>query len=482
MITDYVKAGYPVLQVRTYEPERFISAALKTIQETTWRDQEGDPVEKKCFRWDLVRGLRELGNGAPWQEVDQYDLPNVAAGYEQAVFFLSNFHFAIKEPGIIQAIQNSLGAYKSRGVALVMVSPDGEIPMELEREIVVLDFPLPTKDELKKILEDLVAGTGIEPEDENAVLDAAQGLTWSEAEDALSLALVRQKRFDPKTITELKAQMVKKAAALEYSSFTETFQTLGGLDNLKSWTLGRFRMRRPGLPFRGILLLGVPGTGKSHFAKALGNQVGWPCLSLDLGKVFGSLVGQSEAKMRETLKVVDAMAPCVLFIDEIEKGLSGVGGSSTDGGTTQRVGGTFLQWLNDHTSEVFVIATCNDYSKLPPEYTRMGRWDAIFFVDNPNPKERLHILGIYSQRFEVKQTNLPTPEELEGYSGAEIRQVAIEAAYNGGDLKAAARFVIPISKSQKQQMDALREWAKARTTPASKPVLEGVSTKRRVQV
>jgi SpoVK/Ycf46/Vps4 family AAA+-type ATPase len=341
---------------------------------------------------------------------------------------------------------------------------------------------LPTRDELKTILDDLVAGTGIQPDDEGSVLDAAQGLTWSEAEDALSLALVRQKRFDPKTITELKAQMVKKAAALEYSSFTETFQTLGGLDNLKSWTLGRFRLRRPGLPFRGILLLGVPGTGKSHFAKALGNQVGWPCLSLDLGKVFGSLVGQSEAKMRETLKVVDAMAPCILFIDEIEKGLSGVGGSSTDGGTTQRVGGTFLQWLNDHTSEVFVIATCNDYSKLPPEYTRMGRWDAIFFVDNPNPKERLHILGIYSQRFEVKQTNIPTPEDLEGYSGAEIRQVAIEAAYNGGDLKAAARFVIPISKSQKQQMDALREWAKARTIPASKPVLEEVSTKRRVQV
>ena len=174
MIQDYLKAGYPVLQVRTYEPERFIASALKTIQETTWRDQEGNPVEKKCFRWDLVRGLRELGNGAPWQEVDQYDLPNVAAGYEQAVFFLSNFHFSIQEPGIIQAIQNNLGAYKSRGVALVMVSPGGELPMELERDVVVLDFPLPTRDELKKILDDLVAGTGIQPDDEDAVLDCIQ--------------------------------------------------------------------------------------------------------------------------------------------------------------------------------------------------------------------------------------------------------------------------------------------------------------------
>ena len=239
---------------------------------------------------------------------------------------------------------------------------------------------------MKGILAGLEDSTGVKAGDEDMVLDAAQGLTWEEAENAMALALVRQKCFDPKTITELKAQMVKKSAALEFSQFKETFETLGGLENLKDWTLGRFEKRRPGLPFRGILLLGIPGTGKSHFAKALGNQVGWPCLSLNLGKVFGSLVGESEAKMREALKVVDAMAPCILFLDEIEKGLAGVGGSSTDGGTTQRVGGTFLTWLNDHTSEVFVIATCNDYRKLPPEYTRMGRWDAIFFVDNPGPR------------------------------------------------------------------------------------------------
>ena len=306
------------------------------------------------------------------------------------------------------------------------------MPAELEREVVVLDFPLPTRDELRSILGGLEESTGVKAENEDMVLDAAQGLTWEEAENALALALVRQKCFDPKTITELKAQMVKKSAALEFSQFKETFETLGGLENLKDWTLNRFKSRRPGLPFRGILLLGVPGTGKSHFAKALGNQVGWPCLSLNLGKVFGSLVGESEAKMRDALKVVDAMAPCILFLDEIEKGLAGVGGGSTDGGTTQRVGGTFLTWLNDHTSEVFVIATCNDYAKLPPEYTRMGRWDAIFFVDNPGPGEREEILDIYRHQFEVDLA-FPYPN-LDGYSGAEIRQVAIEAAYNGGDL------------------------------------------------
>jgi hypothetical protein len=479
MIQDYLKAGYPVLLVRTHEPERFINGAVQ---------QENG---RTPYQWDVVRGFRQVGNGAEWQECDPFDLPNAAAkGMDKAVWFLRNFHFWINEPPVIQAIQNNLPLYKTKGITLVFVSPEAKLPLELEREVVVLDYPLPSRGELKSILAGLVESTGIEPQDEEAVLDAAQGLTWEEAENAMALALVRQKQFNPQTICTLKAQMVEKSAALQFSQFTETFDTLGGLENLKDWVLNRFNNRRPGLPFRGILLLGVPGTGKSHFAKALGNEVGWPVLSLDMGRVFGSLVGESEAKMREALKVVDAMAPCVLFIDEIEKGLAGVGGSSTDGGTTQRVGGTFLTWLNDHTSQVFVIATCNDYAKIPPEYTRMGRWDAIFFVDNPGVKEQLDILDIYLKQFMGKPLGPIMAEsdgrvkipDLDGYSGAEIRQVAIEAAYNGGDLSAASRFVIPISKSQKQQIDVLREWAKARTIQASKPQEEETIGKRRVQL
>ena len=478
MVQEYLKAGYPVLLVRTHEPERFIGSI---VQENTGRTP---------YQWDIVRGYRELGNGADWQECDPFEAPNVAArGKDQTVWFLRNYHFWLSEPPVIQAIQNNLSIYKTKGTTLVIVSPESKLPLELEREVVVLDFPLPSREELKTILDGLVESTGIQPEDEAAVLDAAQGLTWEEAENALALTLVRQKRFDPHTVCTLKAQMVEKAAALQFSQFSETFATLGGLENMKEWTLNRFKTRRPGLPFRGILLLGVPGTGKSSFAKALGNEVGWPVLSLDLGRVFGSLVGESEAKMREALKVVDAMAPCVLFIDEIEKGLAGAGsGSSTDGGTTQRVGGTFLTWLNDHASQVFVIATCNNYQNLPPEYTRMGRWDSIFFVDNPGPREQLDILDIYLKQFMGKaigdlmaesdaQVKIP---DLDGYSGAEIRQVAIEAAYNGGDLEAAIRFVIPISRSQKGQIDALREWARARTIPANRPVKEKKG--RRVQL
>lgn len=472
MIQEYLKAGFPALLVRTHEPDRFIDAEVKEVAGRT------------PYQWDSVRGFRELGNGAEWQECDPFDLANTAAKTkERAVWFLRNYHFHLNEPLVIQAIQNNLPVYKTKGITLVIVCPDAKLPPELEREVVVLDFPLPTREELESILEGMAKDNSIEPGDPEMILDSAQGLTREEAENAFALALVRTKSFDPKTIATLKAQMVEKSAALQFSQFTETFATLGGLENLKEWTLNRFKNRREGLPFRGILLLGVPGTGKSHFAKALGNEVGWPVLSLDLGKVFGSLVGESEAKIREALKVVDAMAPCVLFIDEIEKGLAGVGGSSTDGGTTQRVGGTFLTWLNDHSSQVFVIATCNDYQKLPPEYTRMGRWDGIFFVDNPASKEREEILKIYMNQFLVAVATVNEADvSLEGYSGAELRQVAIEAAYNGGNLAHAANFVIPLSKSQKPQMEALREWARARTIPASRSVVEEAKGSRRVQL
>ena len=286
MITDYLKAGYPVLMVRTHEPERFIGSMVKKINGRT------------PYQWDIVRGYRELGNGAEWQECDPFDLPQIAApgAKKKRSGSCETYHFTIKEPGVIQAIQNNLPAYKAKGITLVMVAPDAELARGTGAGGGGSGFSPAHPGRVEGNPGGLEDSTGVKAGDEDMVLDAAQGLTWEEAENAMALALVRQKCFDPKTITELKAQMVKKSAALEFSQFKETFETLGGLENLKDWTLGRFEKRRPGLPFRGILLLGIPGTGKSHFAKALGNQVGWPCLSLNLGKIFGSLVGESRSQ------------------------------------------------------------------------------------------------------------------------------------------------------------------------------------------
>ena len=316
------------------------------------------------------------------------------------------------------------------------------------------------------------------------VLDAAQGLTWEEAENALALALVRQKCFDPKTITELKAQMVKKSAALEFSQFKETFETLGGLENLKDWTLNRFKSRRPGLPFRGILLLGVPGTGKSHFAKALGNQVGWPCLSLNLGKVFGSLVGESEAKMREALKVVDAMAPCILFLDEIEKGLAGVGGGSTDGGTTQRVGGTFLNLAErSHLRGVRHRHLQRLLRSSPRNTPGWGGGTPSFLWIIRGPGSGCDILDIY----------LAAVYGSENWTSPKCRTWTVTAVRKSGrwpsrPLTTAGTWrrqpgsSSPFPGPRKTRWTVSGNGPRARTIPASKPVLEEVKGKRRVQL
>jgi SpoVK/Ycf46/Vps4 family AAA+-type ATPase len=277
--------------------------------------------------------------------------------------------------------------------------------------------------------------------------------------------------------------MVKQAAGLEYSFYEETFATLVGNDNLKGWLLNRFRNRRHDLPFKGIIQVGHPGCGKTHVARALANEVGWPCITGNLGEIFGELVGQSERNAKVFFQTVQAMAPCVLVLDEIEKA---IGGRNDAHETTTRVIGIVLTEI-EKLKDVFVVATCNDFTSLAQisngALVRAGRFDAIFFVGLPSKPEQKKILGLYLRQYLRRDVedfkDLP---DLEGYSGSEIRQVAVEAAYNGGDLMAAAHNVIPLSRSQKAQIDALNEWAKGRTIPASKAAVEEVKGKRRVHL
>jgi ATPase family associated with various cellular activities (AAA) len=462
MLTNYIKAGYPLLAVKTQEPLRFkVSAA-----------EQGNG--RKVIQWDCTRGYQEIG-GRDWTDLDPMELPEAAAGFPGSIWLLANFHFFLAKPQIIQDLQNYIPTYKAQGITLIIVCPSLEIPPELARDIVTLDFPMPDRGSLEAIVKGFTEAQGVEATEPDKLIDALTGLTWEEAENALAYALVTDKALNPQTVSALKIQQVENTPGLTFSKFKESFENLGGGENMKTWTMNRFQRRRAGLPFRGVLILGAPGCGKSHFTKALGNEVGWPVLILDLGRVFGSLVGQSEAQLDAVLKIIDALAPCIIIIEEIEKALAGVGGGgSTDGGTTQRVGAKFLTWLQDHESEVFVAATCNDIQSLASAsagaFVRSGRWDGTFFVDLPTKAERRQILGIYLKQFLGKELDdfekLP---DLAGYSGAEIRQVAIEAAYNGGDLEAAVNFVIPLSKSNKDQIDTLRKWAQGRTIPASEP-------------
>jgi SpoVK/Ycf46/Vps4 family AAA+-type ATPase len=306
------------------------------------------------------------------------------------------------------------------------------------------------------------------------LLDAAMGMTAFEAENAFALSLTTHRKFVPSLVFRQKAQLLEKSATLELSSFTERFSDLGGLDNLKA-----FSRRIAGSELaRGILLVGVPGCGKSLFAKALGNELGIPTISMDFGRMFGSKVGESEERIRHAMNVVDAMSPCVLFIDELEKGIGGIASSNqSDGGTGSRVFGTFLTWLNDHKSRVFVVATTNNISHLPPEFLRAERWDGIFFVDLPTPEEQKEILGMHRKAFNLSEQETP---DLTGWSGAEIRSMCRIAAMMDSSLKEAAKYIVPLSKSMSEQLDTLSKWAKVRAIPASKiPLPEPAQTARR---
>jgi len=300
------------------------------------------------------------------------------------------------------------------------------------------------------------------------VLDAASGLTRYEAEGAFSLSLVRQGRIEPPAIWELKSQMLMKSGLLSLHQGDESFADLGGLDSLKAFCLRAMRPRPTGSKNcrpRGVLLLGVPGTGKSALCKALGNETGRPTLTLDVGALMCSLVGQTEERTRRALQIVDAMQPAVLFIDEVEKALSGVAGSGqSDSGVSSRMFGALLSWLNDHQSDVFVVCTANDVTKLPPEFCRAERFDGLFFLDLPGQEQKQSIWRMYLDQFGLDSNQRLPPDS--GWTGAEIRSCCRLAALLDVPLVQAAQNIVPIAVTSAESVERLRTWASGRCLSA----------------
>ena len=467
---QYVLAGFPFLWIRTVETKRAIQDYMGRVS-----------AFREVAAWDCQTGLV---SGIPTKDTKPEKMEDPIApiawlsvdtkGRENTVLFLENFHHFIKPAEVQQAFLNNAPGWKFRGKCAVVVSSELVLPREIENICTVLEYELPDRKALEMVMHEVADGIQdvkdssksavnmpTEGPEMDALLQAATGLTAFEAENAFALSVVKLRVFDPKTVAEMKRQLVKKNASLEFSAFEDRLDTLGGLDNLKDFALKTARNPLS----RGLLLLGVPGTGKSHFCKGLGTALGVPTLTLDMGKLFGSLVGESESRIRAALNVVDAMAPCVLMIDEIEKGLSGIQSSAfTDGGTGTRVFGTFLKWIQDHKSRVYTVATCNNISMIPPEFLRAERWDAIFFVNLPSPRERGMILETYKKHFNVSGD----APDLTGWTGAEIRQLCRTAAMLSTDLKGAEKYVIPLSRSRSEEIEALRMWAQERTIPASK--------------
>jgi len=385
------------------------------------------------------------------------------------------------------------GSFKT----LFILSPVLKIPCELEKDIVIVDFPLPDFEEIKNILHSTLVnvakhhpGISFNITDDLAekIVKACLGMTASEVENVFAKAIVNDRKFDEqdlRLIVSEKKQIIRKAGMLEYFETVEEFSNVGGLNNMKDWLQKRSgafsdKARAYGLPEpKGLLLLGVQGCGKSLVSKCISSMWRLPLLRFDVGNIFGKYVGESEENLRKALRVAEALSPTILWMDEIEKAFAGVGGGGGDAGLSTRIFGSFITWLQEKTAPVFVIATANSIENLPPELLRKGRFDEIFFVDLPSGPERAAIFKIHlsKRKRDPGRFSIPTLVDLsEGFSGAEIEQSIISSMYDAfyenrdietSDIEHALRETVPLSHTMKEKIDYLRDWAKIRARQAT---------------
>ncbi|HEY9674358.1 MAG TPA: AAA family ATPase [Waterburya sp.] len=473
-----LRARYPLIYIPTPEEERVeavIAQAAKRL---------GD---RAIYIWDFVDGYQGnpndegFGRRNPLQALEF--LERVAEN-AAAIFILRDFHRFLDDISVSRKLRNLSRRLKSQPKNIVILSPQLTVPAELAEVLTVVEFPLPDASEIKTEIQRLLAATGQSLN--NKVLDelvrSAQGLSLERIRRVLGRAIASHGEIqseDVELILEEKRQSIRQTQILEFYPTTERISDIGGLDNLKDWLLrrgGAFteRARQYGLPHpRGLLLVGIQGTGKSLTAKAIAHHWHLPLLRLDVGRLFGGLVGESESRTRQMIQLAEALAPCILWIDEIDKAFSGID-SKGDAGTTSRVFGTFINWLAEKKSPVFVVATANNIQALPPEMVRKGRFDEIFFVGLPSQEERKAIFEVHLSR--LRPHNLKSYDldrlayETPDFSGAEIEQTLIEAMHIGfsqnrdfttDDILEAASQIIPLARTAQEQIQFLQDWAAA---------------------
>src|SRR5580698_2557356 len=450
-----IRARYPILYVLSSEEMRVQNLIMDIAQKR----------QKKVFEWSYSTGIVPAGTSIQSQKHRHaatkdpiMALDQVIEQVEPAIFIFKDFHpfltknnFAVtrKLKEIALHLKNSLKT-------IVLVSPVMEIPTELEKEITLLNHPLPSRDDLAALLEKIINDVkqfhqvkiDLDDAGRERLLQAALGLTLGEAENVFAKIIVKAERLCAEDVSEVfaeKQQIIRKSGLLEYYATDENFANVGGMSVLKDWLARRVvafthEAREFGLPFpKGILMLGVQGCGKSLCAKAVSNLWQLPLLRFDMGRMFNSLVGSSEENVRKAIAVAESVAPAILWVDEIDKAFAGIQGSGgSDGGTTARVFGTFLTWLSEKTTSVFVVATANDISQLPPELLRKGRLDEIFFVDLPAEEERAEIFRIHLAKRGRNQAGFDLAAcavASVDFSGAEIEESINSALYDAFDAK-----------------------------------------------
>jgi AAA+ superfamily predicted ATPase len=493
-----IRSRYPIVYVLTWEEGRVEQHLLDIANRRN----------KQLYCWSVTTGLCRAGSaqssGRAKGVSDPVEaLDNVIEHKEAAIYLFKDLHPFVKDSpsniAVIRKLREVAQALSNSYKTLVITSPVMECAPELQKDITVLDYPLPGIKDLhalyNRICQDVSANGKVklcqDTKDLEQLLRAAIGLTLQEAENVFAKTIVAEGKLSGESISAIfseKQQIIRKSGLLEYYDSIANVSDIGGLDNLKEWLKKRSLAfsegaRSFGLPApKGVLLIGVQGCGKSLCAKAVSRLWNMPLLRFDMGRMFSSLVGSSEENIRRAIAVAESIAPVVLWADEIDKAFSGSQGSAmTDGGTTARVMSTFLTWLNEKQKAVFVMATANDISQLPPELLRKGRLDEIFFVDLPSLTERRQIFQIHiaKRRRDPAKFDLDRlAEASDGFSGAEIEEAIISALYDvfyldkemeTSDVLKSIAETVPLSKTMSEKISALRAWADGRSRLASRP-------------
>ncbi len=487
-----IRARYPIVYLVTWEEDRALSSLLSSARKqkkniAVWTSTDGMRTVEVASG---LRGIRDKGR-KPLEALNA-----ILQDAQPCVYILKDFHPYLDDPVVVRHLRDLCHALKRSYKTVVLLSPKLDLPLELEKSVAVVDLPVPSRRLMNDLLGELIrdaaahkATVDLTPDDRERLVPAVPGPTLDEAERVFAQSLARDAKFDAADIDAVlneKKQIIRKSGLLEYYAPEEGMADVGGLDLLKEWLRKRARAfsdeaRAYGLPRpKGVLILGVQGCGKSLTAKALANLWGLPLLRFDVSRIFDRFIGSSEINMRHALQTAESIAPAILWVDEIEKAFSGVQSSGvTDAGTTSRVFGTFITWLQESTPRVFTIATANSIEALPPELLRKGRRDEIFVVDLPAPAEREEIFAIHLRKRQREPAKFDLPQlaaQAEGFSGAEIEQALVAALYNafdagrelgGHDLLRSLTESVPLSRTMREDIEKLRSWAADRTRPAS---------------
>jgi SpoVK/Ycf46/Vps4 family AAA+-type ATPase len=472
----FLKARYPIIYINTIEEDRVEYVIRKNVKTN---------LNRSIYSWDFVDGYTNNPNNEgfakrnPLQALELVERLNAET---PALFLLKDFNKFLTDLSISRKLRNISRILKLQPKTIVIIGSDLTIPRELQDLITVLQFQLPLQDEINHELNRLVSSLNIKVDSQlfENLTRACQGLSLERIRRVLSKIIATYKTIDDNSIAVLlseKKQIISQTEILEYSSADNKIENLGGLGNLKDWLKKRktaFSVQafNYGLPTpRGLLLIGIQGTGKSLAAKAISNEWQLPLLKLDVGRLFGGIVGESESRLRQMINVAETISPCILWIDEIDKAFSNTE-SKGDSGTSNRVLATFTSWLSEKTKPVFVIATANNIDLLPLEIIRKGRFDEIFFLDLPKKEEREEIFKIHLQEFRPNTWQSfdyqLLAESSDSFSGAEIRQSIIEGMYHAfyekrefitEDICKALEELIPLAHLESDQMVKLQNWA-----------------------